>query len=67
MKRKSPFAAHLADALDDDFSFLASEKEALQEVETDICACGAIRRLHEKGVEGSVVDSKKCKGFRWED
>jgi hypothetical protein len=65
-RRRYPLTSRLSDALDADFTFLESEKDPVTEMETDICGvCGAIRKLHEKGVEGSVVDAKRCKGFRW--
>ena len=61
-KRRSVFASLLED---DDLAFVESPDDELSSTESDVCgSCGNLRKLHEEGVEGSVLDSGKCKKFR---
>jgi hypothetical protein len=61
-RKRSVFASVLED---DDFAFIQSDSEELEATEGDVCAsCGSLRKFHEEGVDGSVVDSGKCRRFK---
>lgn len=61
-RRKNVFAALLDD---EDFAFVTSPDDELASTESDVCSsCGSLRKFHEVGVEGSVLDSEKCRRFK---
>jgi hypothetical protein len=61
-RKRSIFASVLED---EDLVFVESADEELSGTESDVCSsCGGLRKVHEEGVEGSVLDSGKCRRFK---